>query len=797
MKPLATAALTLLLSVTSLAFARDALDSWFLVDPMPIGVSLYDVIFQDGRFVAVGAVGAVYTSIDGRNWSSGGSGSAADLRALTWGGGKFVAVGTHGTIMASLDGVDWIKCYSSITGTLTDVAYGDGTFVAVGHGGMVLTSTNGFNWTYRNPGVTGNLNAVCFGNGVFVAAGGSPRTGAYAIPNGLLSSPDGISWTAAAIPPTFNAEKVAFGNGAFIALSWHRALRSVDGLKWEDMGDAAFNINKWYELRSLEFANDRFIALIYCLWPWQPPHYRFRIYSSRDGSGWNEDYYLPEQEPVRASHGVAYGNGTFVVVGDRILTSIDGKTWIEQKPVFYRYPALYFANESFSVSQPGRLLKSVGPSWLAQPQPAGFQILWVVFGNGVYLARAYDEFSMPGLLSLVSSDGAGWTSASTWVNTVVFDGERFVGMTDSGLAISIDGRNWTPVETSGVLPPVSGLIYGNGMLIAAGLTGSPANWRLTVSTSRDAATWSSTVFPFYSGTGIAAGNGRLVVMHAYAREVDVHTSDDGVNWSAHLNRHFGFEVRGGSYGNGWFVLVGYHSPVGAVMTSPDGIRWTARAIHTDRPLSQIAFGNGRFVVTGDGAPVFQSALVDPPYEVVASVPSPMAAPSDPGAFTLTRRGNTAIGIGLTVSVSFGGTAQNGMDCEPISSSIIIPANQNSVTVPVQVRPSPSAWTKSLIVNVEPGEAYSVGSARSAVLSLENPGSAPRFRLSGVNRQPDGTIQLLIDAPAGAVLFVEVSSDLRQWLPLKTLITSADPTQVIDSSGLDLQHRFYRATVQAQ
>jgi len=77
-----------------------------------VGYDLYGVTYANGRFVAVGDKGAIFTSPDGINWTEHSLDSdTPTLYAVTYGNDRFVAVGSSNAIFTSLDGVAWKKEY--------------------------------------------------------------------------------------------------------------------------------------------------------------------------------------------------------------------------------------------------------------------------------------------------------------------------------------------------------------------------------------------------------------------------------------------------------------------------------------------------------------------------------------------------------------------------------------------------------------------------------------------------------------------------------------------------------------
>jgi photosystem II stability/assembly factor-like uncharacterized protein len=125
----------------------------------------------EGLYLAVGASGAIYTSLfapgvagaltnpgnSPMTWTAGtvSVGSTPNLngvagRSVGLPGANtvtLVAVGDYGTLLYSIDGQHWSPSPSTpTTANLNDVAFAGGAFVAVGDGGTVITSTDGINW---------------------------------------------------------------------------------------------------------------------------------------------------------------------------------------------------------------------------------------------------------------------------------------------------------------------------------------------------------------------------------------------------------------------------------------------------------------------------------------------------------------------------------------------------------------------------------------------------------------------------------------------------------------------------
>ena len=130
-----------------------------------------EMVYGAGKFVAInsGTTSAAY-SADGINWTGVTAPAAfAAVTDIVWGNGKFVALGGTNGIMYSLDGVTWVENDLTLPLTATErkLAYGQGTFVITSDDtNEVQYSHDGLYWqAYTlSTTVTGGYNAIAFGN---------------------------------------------------------------------------------------------------------------------------------------------------------------------------------------------------------------------------------------------------------------------------------------------------------------------------------------------------------------------------------------------------------------------------------------------------------------------------------------------------------------------------------------------------------------------------------------------------------------------------------------------------------
>lgn len=273
---------------------------------------LYDITYGDGRWVAVGASGAIYTSTDGDHWSAADSGTTVALRNVTYSpAAGWMALGQGSylsdtalyecAIARSSNGTWWTSAITAVNGACRAVAHdGVGRWVLATYKSL-YTSTDGTQWDEVDlSNVTfGSVGWIAYGNGTWVAVG---RGSDFAQ---ILASPDGIEWTtqmgSATEPGSFNY--VAFGgDGQFVAVSNHALFTSPNGTTWTKI----FSFGGAY-------------VVSYGSGSWVIPYYNSSLVSS-DGVAW-------ESASIPVNRLASDGAGNWVGTSyERILrrTSVSG-----------------------------------------------------------------------------------------------------------------------------------------------------------------------------------------------------------------------------------------------------------------------------------------------------------------------------------------------------------------------------------------------------------------------------------------------------------------------------------------
>lgn len=194
---------------------------------------MQDVAFGHGVFVAVTAGfngGKIYTSRHGTNWVLQ-TNLFQNFHDVLWADGRFLAVGgSSGEVAVSTNGTNWIRGTAN-SPTLKSVTWHDGRYTAVGLWNDWFISTNGLNWQQR-AGLADHLGylAVTSGNGLVVAADELHER---------LVTLHGAGLASHRVRSSTSLHSVAYGNGRFVAVGWDGQIWQSDPvvrLRWQSDG---------------------------------------------------------------------------------------------------------------------------------------------------------------------------------------------------------------------------------------------------------------------------------------------------------------------------------------------------------------------------------------------------------------------------------------------------------------------------------------------------------------------------------------------------------------------------------
>jgi hypothetical protein len=199
---------------------------------------------------------------------------------------------------------------------------------------------------------------------------------------------------------------------------------------------------------------------------------------------------------------------------------------------------------------------------------------------------------------MVSSNAVDWTTnivSTDRVDSSAFGNGRFVAACYRSLLNSVDGVHWSPSSS----PPLFawGVDFVGDHFLAVGPGGQRA-------TSPDGLTWSILA----SGDGpdlwaSAQGNGTTVMVGDRHRILTISGTNSIDSWGSEEDR-----LSDVAYGNGRFVAVGWLSDfwLSVIWTSTDGLVWERSCVAEFYLLDHVAFGEGVFTAVGGAGTVLTS-----------------------------------------------------------------------------------------------------------------------------------------------------------------------------------------------
>jgi len=234
--------------------------------------------------------------------------------------------------------------------------------------------------------------------------------------------------------------------------------------------------------------------------------------------------------------------------------------------------------------------------------------VWVVDSGGNVSNHLSGTFDVV-LGDLAQSWTARSTNTTPQLNKVIWAGNRFVAVGDSGLIVtSPDGNTWT-AQVSGTQAVLTDVTWTGSQYVAVGnIAASGA----VVLTSPDAVTWTVPTASFpgtpLAGldlTGVAYSGTNLVAVGYNMGDNTgrIFTSTDAVNWTA-VSPNPAAQLDTVIWTGSQFVAGGVASSGPAVLHSPDGAAWTTDAITGSGGISALVSAASGATLLGVGGAVW-------------------------------------------------------------------------------------------------------------------------------------------------------------------------------------------------
>jgi len=297
-----------------------------------------------------------------------------------------------------------------------------GVFVAVGQYGSSFRSIdNGTSWDNETCSFLDNdFNAITYANDTFIAAGKNGRL--------VKSTNNASSWQVSNPFSSRQINGIALGGSTLnvVGASGYNYISTNDGSSWspgqlpstslqDGHNGRAYYYNK--SLYGVAFGNSTFVAV---------GDVGKIVRSADNGANWihvttgyasNSDYYnnRASLNGINDLRGVSFGNNTFVAVGysGKIITSTgDGSSWDNETAVNSNHlKGVSFGNGTFvAVGSNGTIVKSTnnGASWSSSSSGTSETLWGVTFGNNIFMAVGNG-----GTIVKSTDNGANWSSLNS------------------------------------------------------------------------------------------------------------------------------------------------------------------------------------------------------------------------------------------------------------------------------------------------------------------------------------------------------------------------------------------------
>ena len=240
-------------------------------------------------------------------------------------------------------------------------------------------------------GLDNAFGLILVGNHIVVAAGDA----------GIYTTTDALTWTSRGKPvgvASMHGVTGTFANGRFVLVAKESTLSSTDGITWTVTNDLATSSEHW--------------------------------------------------------HGMAYGNGHWVAIGDNLRkVSDDGATWHDFAPTPVNLNAIAFGNGVFVATASGdtdagagsvgyTITSTNGVTWTAPVYTLtsyGTGLAGIAYGQGKFVTGDCCNV-------FTSTDGSAWTKKGTGFGGggIVFSGVGFVAVSwRTNISVSTDGESFT------------------------------------------------------------------------------------------------------------------------------------------------------------------------------------------------------------------------------------------------------------------------------------------------------------------------------------------------------------------
>lgn len=284
--------------------------------------------------------------------------------------------------------------------------------------------------------------------------------------------------------------------------------------------------------------------------------------------------------PQQNFRGLAYGNGLFVAVANRLAAGNSTTTSIATSPD--------------------------GVTWTYRTLPVITGLTNIIYQNGIFIAVG--QINQRGFYSY---DGINWVVTNNLVGQIygiTYGRDKFVACkidnSQARISISYNGKDWTNVTTPLAMDlQLTSVAYGNDVFVAVG-SNNAAN---SIWYSPDGITWTAATRSAGTTThNVCYGKGLFIVT---ADGGKIFTSPDGINWTQRDTPLSGL-IWKCIYAEGVFIAAGaFAGSQNKFIYSVDGITWLEANTPVLNDWGAFAYGNGMVLCVSYNGPNTSALIV--------------------------------------------------------------------------------------------------------------------------------------------------------------------------------------------
>jgi hypothetical protein len=587
--------------------------TWTQTVASGLGQSVSGLLYANSLFVFGSSTGVIKTSPDGTTWTTRTSNTTQPIYDIKYFNNLFISVGGSGNIRnggsdtTGPTGTGWTTITSGTTNQLNKVSFGlvngtTPTWVAVGNNGTIVSSTdNAVNWTVRTTGITTSLNNVEFKNNIWVVYGAS---------NVILTSSDGVTWTVQKRdlqqPRSFD-----YGNGVWTGVGISgEIVTSPDLLNWtfrtsnttSQLNRVVYRNNTWVTvgtggaIRTSENAitwtsrtsntsatfNDVEYSSVANLWAAVGVSGLYRTAPATNLSSWTGSATIPSSTLTGLAYSAARNKFIAVSTAGSIYNIALNNQSIQSAYIINN------GDNQFGINPINNGLYSAAAGTFSTDT---FNTYLMACGNGGIIKYLRTPTNTNELPVAWRSTSSGTTNA---LQKIVYGNGIFVAVGVSGTIVSSTAGNLLSftVRTSGTTQTLNDVAYGlvNGTTptwVAVGNNG-------TILRSTDGTTWAAASNTGGLSTNVANcvtfANNQFVVGNA-GNIANIRYSSDGNTWTAATGTTNNNSVLDIVYGASTFIA----TTAAFAYTSSNGTVWTAAATGTE--LQKLVVQNAGYYIT--------------------------------------------------------------------------------------------------------------------------------------------------------------------------------------------------------